>query len=494
MAGVEQSQAAVDVPAVNALRDRVVAEALAADLRDLPGPTLDFLRLAVLDWIGVTVAGAAEPSARLLQGFVVDEGGAPVSRALGTGLRMSAQQAALVNGAAGHALDFDDMGLGGTHPSVAIAPAVFALAEKQHASGSELANALLAGYQALARISYACGWSAYRRGFHATGTVGTLAAAVGCATLLDLDAAGYISALGLAATQAAGLKVSFGTMAKHLNAGKAGANGLLAAELAAVGFTAAEDALEGNQGFVRTHGDIDDFDLGRADEVLGYGHAVTQLMFKPHAACGGTHSTIDSITRAIGDESIDLADIEWVDVTVATDLLDMCGIPEPRTGLEGKFSLRHAAALALRGMSTGPSGFTDQAVLDPANRAARALVHITASARLAVDGPAEVDVRLRNGEHRSASVNPYVPIPEAELRNRYGIFAGKFSELVAPVLGQRQTAELLEAISTFEETDDVTAFTRLTATGETRLSAPLDEPPVVVLDSLDQKVEGTLSA
>jgi 2-methylcitrate dehydratase PrpD len=458
------------VDAVNTLRDRVVGEALAADLEDMPGSTMDFLRLAVLDWVGVTVAGAREPSSRLLQGFVVDEGGAQVSRALGTALRMSAQQAALVNGAAGHALDFDDMGLGGTHPSVAILPAVFALAEKRHAGGREVAEALLAGYQALARISYAIGWSPYRRGFHATGTVGTFGAAVSCAKLLSLDKEGYGTALGLAATQAAGLKVSFGTMAKHLNAGKAAANGLLAAELAAVGFTAAEDALEGNQGFVRTHGDIDDFDLGRADQVLGHRHAVTQLMFKAHAACGGTHSTIDSITRAVGDVPIEVAAIERVDVTVATDLLSMCGIPEPQTGLEGKFSLRHAAALALRRMSTGPSGFTDQAVLDPANRAARALVHITASPRLAVDGPAEVDVRLRNGEQRSASVNPYVPIPEAEVRARYGIFASKFSELLIPILGERQTAVLREAISTFDEVDDMAAFTRLAATGEARLA------------------------
>jgi 2-methylcitrate dehydratase PrpD len=464
MAGVDQRSAGADARAVNALRDCVIGGALAADLADLPKSTMDFLRLAVLDWVGVTVAGAREPSARLLQGYVVGDGGAQVSRALGTDLRMPAQHAALVNGAAGHALDFDDMGLGGTHPSVAILPAVFALAEKRHAGGRELADALLSGYQALARISYASGWSPYQRGFHATGTVGTFGAAVGCAKLLGLDREGYVSALGLAATQAAGLKVSFGTMAKHLNAGKAAANGLLAAELAAVGFTAAEDALEGHQGFVRTHGDVDDFDLGRANRALGHDHAVAQLMFKPHAACGGTHSTIDSITQAAGDGPIDLAEIERVDVTVATDLLSMCGIPEPRTGLEGKFSLRHAAALALRGVSTGPSGFTDQAVRDPANRAARALVHVTGSPRLVVDGPAEVDVRLRNGEHRSASVNPYVPIPEAELGARYGVFAGKFSELVTPVLGERRTAMLREAISTFDEFDDIAAFTALAAT------------------------------
>jgi 2-methylcitrate dehydratase PrpD len=455
----------VEIQAANALRDRVVDEAQATDLQRMPGSTRDYLRLAILDWAGVTVAGAVEPSARLLQGLAAEEGGRPVSRAFGTSLRMSARQAALVNGVAGHALDFDDMGLGGTHPSVAILPAVFALAEKHHLGGRDVAEAVLAGYQALARISYASGWSPYRRGFHATGTVGTFGAAVGCARLLGLDRQGYVTALGLAATQAAGLKVSFGTMAKHLNAGKAAANGLLAAELAAAGFTAGEDAIEGLQGFVRTHGDIDDFDPHRADQALGHRHAVTQLLFKVHAACGGTHATIDSITRAVGDAPIDLAGIERVDVTVSSDLLGMCGIPEPRTGLEGKFSLRHAAALALRRASTGPSGFTDDAVGDPANRQARALVHVTASPRLAADGPAEVVMRLRNGEQRSASVTPHVPIPEAEVCARYGILAGKFSELVIPVLGERQAAVLLAAIPAFDEVDDIAAFTRLTAAG-----------------------------
>ena len=196
------------------------------------------------------MAGAREPSSRLLQQFVVDEGGKPVSQALGTALVLAARQAAMVNGAAGHAMDFDDMGLGGSHPSVAILPAVLALAEKHHLGGAQFAEALLAGYQALARISYACGRSGYQRGFHTTGTVGTLGAAIGCAKLLGLDRDGYINALGLAATQAAGLKVNFGTMAKHLNAGKAAANGVLAAELADEGYTAAGDALEGHQGFV----------------------------------------------------------------------------------------------------------------------------------------------------------------------------------------------------------------------------------------------------
>ena len=291
---------------------------------------------------------------------------------------MSARQAALVNGAAGHALDFDDMGLGGTHPSVAIAPAVFALAEKRHAGGRALADALLAGYQALARISYASGWSAYRRGFHATGTVGTLAAAVaGCAKLLGLDETDIAAALGLAATQAAGLKVSFGTMAKHLNAGKAAANGLLAAELAAVGFTAAEDALEGHQGSCAP----------MATSTTSISVAPTRrsaTATRSLSSCSSrtprAAAPIRRLTRSPGRSATGRSTWRTSSGSTSpwpTDLLDMCGIPEPRTGLEGKFSLRHAAALALRGSSTGPSGFTDQAVLDPANRAARDLVHIT---------------------------------------------------------------------------------------------------------------------
>ena len=152
-------------------------------------------------------------------------------------------------------------------------------------------------------------------------------------------------------------------MAKHLNAGKAAANGLLAAELAAVGFTAAEDALEGDQGFVRTHGDIDDFDLGPAPTRRSATATRSRSSCSsrtPRAAAPTRRSTRSPGRSATAP--IDLAEIERVDVTVAADLLDMCGIPEPQTGLEGKFSLRHAAALALRRASTGPSGFTDEAV------------------------------------------------------------------------------------------------------------------------------------
>ncbi|OLT12742.1 hypothetical protein BJF78_23630 [Pseudonocardia sp. CNS-139] len=374
---------------------------------------------------------------------------------------MSARQAALVNGVAGHALDFDDMGLGGIHPSVAVVPAVLALAERIGAGGRRTCEALLAGYDAMGWISHAAGWSAYRRGFHATGTVGAFGAAVACARLIGLDREGYVRALGLAAMQAAGLKISFGSMAKHLNAGKAAANGLLAADLAARGFTAPDDAIEGHQGFVRTHGDPQDFDLERARTTLGEENAVTQVLFKFHASCGGTHAAIESVRAALGDDLPALDDVAGVDVAVAEDLLDMCAIPEPRTGLEGKFSLRHATALVLAGRGTGPAGFTDEAVSDPVNVRARGLVRITPSTRLSVGGAAEVVVTFADGRRRTASVDPYVPIPAAEVAGRHDAFAAKFTELATPTIGARRAREAIDVVAAIESLDDIGELTAL---------------------------------
>jgi 2-methylcitrate dehydratase PrpD len=445
------------------VQDAITGYALGVDLAGAGPAGRAALRLAVLDWVGVTVAGSAEPSAGLIQEAIRAEGGTPASPVLGTGLRCAPRQAALANGVAGHALDYDDMGLGGLHPSAVVMPAVFALAGRLDSSGAQVAEALLAGYQALAIVSLVAGWSAYRRGFHATGTVGTFGAAVGCGKLLGFDAHQYRAAIGLAATEAAGVKASFGTMAKHLNAGNAAANGLFAAQLAARGFTAADDGLQGRQGFLQTHGDPADVDLRRPFEVLGASDAVTQLLYKVHASCGGTHATIESV-RAVLDArpGLDLAEIADVEVTVSPDLIDMCGIPDPRTGLEGKFSLRHAAALAVLGAGTGPSGFTDEAVADPTTRRARELVRVVPSARLRVDGPAEVTVAFRDGTRGSASVNPYVPIAADELPARMPVFVDKFSELVAPVLGQSRAGALVDAIGRFDELPALRTLTDLT--------------------------------
>jgi hypothetical protein len=148
----------------------------------------------------------------------------------------------------------------------------------------------------------------------------------------------------------------------------------------------------------------------------------------------------------------------------------MCGIPEPRTGLEGKFSLRHAVGLAIQGASTGPGGFTDDAVNDPANIVARRLVTIIPSAGLAVDGPAAVEIELKSGETLSASVNPYVPIAAEDIAGRLPEFVEKFTGLVAPVLGGRRAGELAELALRFDSLDDIRELTAMSTPDLSQLS------------------------
>ncbi len=207
--------------------------------------------------------------------------------------------AALVNGAAGHALDYDDVNLAMPgHPSVAILPGLIALAEQRRSSGRDVIAAFVAGYETACRIGSAMRPGHYDLGFHATGTVGCFGAAAACARLLGLDAEATARALGIAGTQAAGLKSQFGTMCKPFHAGKASQNGLLAARLAARGFSSRPDLVECEQGFALTHGPDFHPEAALADPPGGF-HILANL-FKYHAACYLTHGPIET-ARAVRD-------------------------------------------------------------------------------------------------------------------------------------------------------------------------------------------------
>ncbi len=207
------------------------------------------------DAIAVAMAGAEDELVRILRAELEEAGGTPQSTVWGASLRLPAGAAALLNGTMAHALDYDDVNLAMPgHPTVAILPAVMAPGEARGATGAEVMAAFVAGYETACRIGRVMAPGHYDVvGFHATGTVGTFGAAAGCAHLLGLDEEQTLHAIGIAATQAAGLKSMFGTMCKPLHAGKAAQNGLLAAKLAARGFVSRPDSLECLQGFARTH-------------------------------------------------------------------------------------------------------------------------------------------------------------------------------------------------------------------------------------------------
>jgi len=281
------------------------ASGLAFD--DLPADVVEVAGQCLLDWFGVTVAGSQEPATRIALGaFEPTSTGLTV---IGHPVRLPAVEAAVVNGTASHALDYDDVNEAMVgHPTVPILAGLLALAESRDSSGADLLCAFVAGYETECRVGRAVGVDHYQRGFHATGTVGTFGAAAACARLLGLDPPTTAVALGLAAAQAAGLKSMFGTMTKPLHAGKAAANGLLAARLAAGGFTAAPDAIETSQGFGEAAAGGLDAERGLRSPRNGW--FILDNLFKYHAACFQTHSSIEGLRRLRETERFDAGEVE----------------------------------------------------------------------------------------------------------------------------------------------------------------------------------------
>lgn len=200
----------------------------------------------ILDWFGVTIAGYNEPAARIVRGEMLrwSKGRSTI---VGSSCQVGADVAALVNGTISHALDYDDVSMGAGHQTVAILPAVLAMAEELRCTGSQALRAFITGAEATSIIGRWVMPSHYARGFHATGTVCCLGAAAAAGLLLGLDEQQMVTALGLAGTQAAGLKSMFGFMAKPFHAGKAASNGVIAARLAAAGLTSHLDVFGAKQ-------------------------------------------------------------------------------------------------------------------------------------------------------------------------------------------------------------------------------------------------------
>jgi 2-methylcitrate dehydratase PrpD len=365
-----------------------------------------------------------------------------------------------VHGAAGHALDYDDVNLAMPgHPSVAILPALLALAEQRKSSGRDVVAAFVAGYETACRIGSALRPGHYNLGFHATGTVGGIGAAAACARLLGLDSEATARALGIAGTQVAGLKSQFGTMCKPFHAGKAAQNGLLAARLAARGFSSRPDLIECEQGFALTHGPDFRPEAALADPAGGF-HIFANL-FKYHAACYLTHGPIEC-ARSVREHG-DFAPEQVARIVMKLDRSTdrVCNIPSPTDGLESKFSLRQTVAMALVGIDTASLGaYSAATASDPALVALREKVTLDFQ-----DGwpqaAAEIAVEMQDGRTLRASHDAGIPATDAAAQGER--LAAKFTALAEPVVGAARARELRAAISDLDALDDVTILARLAA-------------------------------
>jgi 2-methylcitrate dehydratase PrpD len=406
---------------------------------------------AMLDWLAVGIAGMAEPLVKILTDAYQGTADEPCLL-LATGLRASPHDAALVNGSAGHALDYDDVAsrMSG-HPTVPVAPAVLAnagsiVASGRVVSGLALLRSLVVGHEVESRIGEMVGPSHYQHGFHATGTVGTFGAAAACANLQGLNSGQTAHALGLAATQAAGLKCMFGTMAKPLHAGKAAMNGLMAADLASRGFTVNDEAIECVQGFARTLAPTLNAFPRSIDTRHGF--AIEQTLFKYHASCYLTHSAIEAVRALRQLDGLGLDDLESMTVAVAGNHRGVCDIAVPRTGLNVKFSIQHLAALALDGADTADLAlYTDQTALDARYAAAArgvSMVVVDADNRDA----AVVTMHTRDGRTFSRTAN--VGVPATDLNSQWERLLAKSRAIAEPVLGIERFARLVEAVETMD--------------------------------------------
>ena len=325
---------------------------------DIPDHVIQVANQCILDWFGCASVGCNEPLAKILrETFGYRAGSCSV---IGSDLKLDAPTAALLNGATGHALDYDDTGSRTMcHSTAPVLPAALAIAEEIGASGKELVTAFIVGVEVLGRVAIAMGRDHYPRGFHTTATYGAFGATAAVAHLLKLPKDKYAIAMGLAASHASGVKANFGTMTKPFHPGHSAESGINSARLAANGFTANPDAVMGNQGFIGAASNPEDATeelIDARDEWLILG-----TLFKYHAACHLTHSAIESVLSL--KTSLDVEDLSSLTITVHPGLLDICGIPEPKTGLEGKFSLTGTASLALNGIDMAdPETFVDEVI------------------------------------------------------------------------------------------------------------------------------------
>jgi 2-methylcitrate dehydratase PrpD len=413
---------------------------------------------ALLDTIGVTLAGAAEPAARIVQQVVRREAGGPC-HVLGTALRSSAGNAALANGTAAHALDYDDMCFVSlAHPSAPLVAAALAAAEVAAASGRALLDAYVVGFELEGRLGRAMNPRHYQRGWHCTSTLGTIGAAAAASRLLGLDAAAADHALAIAASAASGLKENFGTMVKPLHAGMAARNGVVAAMLAQAGMTASAAAIDGPQGFLAAMDSEQPSleplaaDLGARWEIVDTGITV-----KLYPSCAGTHPTLDALLDLKRHDGFGADEVEAIEIGVDPIVPTILLYDRPSSGLEGKFSMPFCAAAALVRGRVGIDTFDVATLGDPAILAVQARVTMRVDPTLDAAAPsltqARVTVRLNDGRVLTASANGARGYPERPASDDE--FATKFTSCATQTLSAAHAARALDVLRDIESIADV---------------------------------------
>ncbi|MBW2091574.1 MAG: MmgE/PrpD family protein [Deltaproteobacteria bacterium] len=422
----------------------------------IPDVVFDHAKVAFMDWFAVTMAGKDEPLVHKLLRYAELTGGAEQATILGHGLKKTISQAALINGAASHALDYDDtMAFFLGHPSVTLFPGLLSLSEWKKINGMDFLAAYIIGLKAGMTIASCAGADHYAAGWHATSTMGHLASAAACSRLLNLDEQQTVYALGIAGTQSSGLKRSFGTMCKPLHAGLASEAGVMAALLAGDGFTAAEDIIEGPNGlFQAMKGSVRQDILSTLGQTWGIEH----IAQKYHASCHFTHSPIEAALFVFQKQGLAAEDIKSIRVYVSDTALTAADKTDARTGLEGKFSIPYCVANALLRGNTGLQAFSDEKVSDPLVKDLMRKLHVTADPE--TQGmESRIEIETTDGQVHSAFKDIFREIPELDVKKKK--ISAKFADLCEPVLGADKTQKLMDAFLSLEKIENLATLIKM---------------------------------
>ena len=399
--------------------------------RALPPEVVDMARLCLADWLGVAIGAGEEEAGRIVREVAAGWRSAGSATVMFGGTA-AAPFAALANGTLAHCLDFDDTYVRAiTHTSAPVWAASLALGEEIGADEGAMLAAFVTGFEVAARIGSGLGEAVTARGWHGTGVFGRLGAAAGAAVLLKLDAARALNALGMAATQTAGLTASFGTMAKPFHAGKAAMDGIVATQLAAAGFEAATGLFEPGGGLDNAL--VQDRSVTVVPVDLA-GWRILDNSFKPYAACHLTHPAVDA-ARALAP-ACEPAGLKSVRAEVGALANQITGgkSGSPATPLEGKFDLKYCIALGLSGHDLSAADFREPWQPDPAVCAVAQKVAVAVSPEM---GFASARLRLDFADGRTEA--KHVPVAKGHPGNpmNWTDMAAKFAALAAPRLGRR---------------------------------------------------------
>jgi 2-methylcitrate dehydratase PrpD len=361
---------------------------------DIPAPARREAVRSLVNWVGCALGGSHHEAVGIALEALAPFAGAPQASVLGRRERLDCLNAALVNGMSAHVLDFDDTHLRTLlHPSVPVVSALLALSERTPLAGPDFLHAFVLGVDVECRIANAI-YSAHNVNWYITGTAGVFGAAAAAGRVLGLDEQRMAWAFGIAATQAAGLREMAGTMCKSFVHGRAAQNGLLAAFLAANGFTSSERAIEAPRGFA--HVLAPEHRLEEITDGLGERFEIMLNTYKPYACGVVVHPLIDGCIGLRGKHALKPEEVASVALRVHPLALKLTGIRDPRGGLESKWSIYHSVAVALCDGAAGERQYTDERVNDPAVKRLRETVRAQADESLRED-EAHVKIVLADG-------------------------------------------------------------------------------------------------